>query len=121
MRFLVHREQLRRVDVRVALGRAQTRVAEQLLNGAQIGAALQQMGRKGMSQRVRTDAAGRWQMRRIARTSRSMSGRSAAAAVVHEQRIAAAAAGGWTGGPAARLRRPRGARVHHRAVSRSFR
>ena len=52
----VHLEQLRGVDVRVALRRAQPRVAEQLLNRAQVGAALQQMRRERMPQRVRADA-----------------------------------------------------------------
>ena len=51
----IHIQQLRGVDVRVALRRGQLHVAEQFLDGAQVGAALEQMRRKGMSQRVRTD------------------------------------------------------------------
>ena len=38
--------------MRVTLGRAQARVAEQLLNGAEVGAALQQVRREGMTQRM---------------------------------------------------------------------
>ena len=49
-------QQLRGVDVRVALGRAEARVAEEFLNRAQVGAALQQMRRERMPQRVRADA-----------------------------------------------------------------
>ena len=56
MRFPVRLEQLRDVDVRVALGRAQTRVAEQFLNRAQVGARLQQVRRERVPQRVRADA-----------------------------------------------------------------
>ena len=52
MALAVHREQLGRVDVRVALRRAETRVAEQLLNRAEVGAALQQVRREGVAQRV---------------------------------------------------------------------
>src|SRR5206468_6526961 len=52
MRFAIHVQQLRGVDVRVALRRAEARVAQELLNGAQIGAALQQMRRERMAQRV---------------------------------------------------------------------
>jgi len=44
--------------VGVTLRRAQPRVAEQFLNRAQIGAGLEQMGRKRVAQRVRADAAG---------------------------------------------------------------
>ena len=46
MTLLIHREELRRVDVRISLRRGEARVAEQLLNRAQIGAALQQVRRK---------------------------------------------------------------------------
>ena len=56
MRLAVHADQLCRVHVGVALRRAEARVAEQLLDGAQIGAALQQVRRKRMTQRVRADA-----------------------------------------------------------------
>ena len=56
MAFAVDLEQLRRVDVRVALRRAEARVAEQLLNRAQVRAALQQVRRERVAQRVRADA-----------------------------------------------------------------
>ena len=56
VRFPVHLEQLRGVDVRVALRRAEARVAEQLLDRAQVRAALQQMRRERVPQRVRADA-----------------------------------------------------------------
>lgn len=39
-------------DVGVALGGRKARVAEQFLNGAKVGAALEQMGRAGMAKRV---------------------------------------------------------------------
>ena len=55
MAFLVDREQLRGIHVRVALGRAEARVAEELLNRAQVGAALQQMRREGMPEGMRAD------------------------------------------------------------------
>jgi hypothetical protein len=44
--FLIHREQLRGVDVRIPLRRGKAGVAEQLLNRTQVGATLQQMRRK---------------------------------------------------------------------------
>jgi hypothetical protein len=40
MTLPIHLEQLRRVDVRIALRRADPRVTEQLLNRAQVRAAL---------------------------------------------------------------------------------
>jgi hypothetical protein len=43
MRFPIHIQQLRGVHMRVALRRAQLRVAEEFLNGAQVGASLEQM------------------------------------------------------------------------------
>ena len=56
VRLPIHIQQLCSVDVRVALRRAEARVAEQLLDDAQVGAALQQVRREGVPQRVRTDA-----------------------------------------------------------------
>ena len=56
VRLPVDLQQLRGVDVRVALRRAQARVPEQLLDRAQVGAALQQVRRERMAQRVRADA-----------------------------------------------------------------
>ena len=55
MRLLVHVEQLRRVHVRVALSSTQTRVAEQLLDRAQVRAALIEALK--MSNWVQKDAA----------------------------------------------------------------
>ena len=66
MRFAIHVDQLRGVDVRVALRGAQPRVAEQLLDRAQVGAALQQMGRERVAQRVRADAHARAALRDVA-------------------------------------------------------
>src|SRR5918998_396332 len=43
-------------QVRVQLRRADTRMAEQLLDDAQVGSALQQVGRERVAQRVRADA-----------------------------------------------------------------
>ena len=59
MRLAVDIQQLRGVDVRIALRRRQLHVAEQLLDGAQVGTALEQMRRKGVPQRVRADSEAR--------------------------------------------------------------
>mgnify|MGYP006148776015 CR=1 FL=1 len=59
MGLLVLHHEARRVEVRIALRRAQARVAQQFLNRAQIGAGLQQVGRERMAQRVRADAEAR--------------------------------------------------------------
>src|SRR5688572_26394233 len=56
MRLPVHVDELLRVDVRVALGRAEAGMAQQLLNGPQIRAVREQMRRERMTQRVRADA-----------------------------------------------------------------
>src|SRR5580765_4219700 len=66
VRFSVDVEQLRRVDVRVSLRRAQTRVAEELLDGAQVGAALQEVRRERVPERVRADAEPRTGGRHVA-------------------------------------------------------
>src|ERR1019366_7769353 len=66
MRFLIHLEQLRGVHMRVALGGAEARVAEQLLDGAQVGAALEEMRRERVTQGVRTDAEPRAARRDVA-------------------------------------------------------
>jgi hypothetical protein len=47
--FSVHVEQLRCIDVRVALRRAQAGVPKQFLDSTQIGAALKQVSGKGMA------------------------------------------------------------------------
>ena len=59
MRLPIDLEQLRGVDVRVALRGAEARVAEQFLDRSQVGAALKQMGGEGVSQGVRADARAR--------------------------------------------------------------
>src|SRR5215207_2865025 len=60
-------EQLCRIDVGVPLRRRQLDVAEELLDGPQIGALLQQVTRKRMPQRVRTDAEARAAARDVSR------------------------------------------------------
>ena len=52
----VDRAEPRLVDMRVDLRRAQAGVAEHFLNGAQVGPAPEQVGRKGMTQEMRPDA-----------------------------------------------------------------
>src|SRR5947207_14521424 len=89
MRFAIHVEQLRGVDVRVALRRADARVAEKLLNGAQIGAALQQVRRERMPQRVRTDPRARAARGDVTpHEAIDAAHGEPRAAVVHKQRIA---------------------------------
>ena len=56
MRPLIGVNELRGVDVRVALRGAQPRVTEQLLDRAEISAALEEVRRERMAQRVRADA-----------------------------------------------------------------
>src|SRR5262245_18655673 len=53
--FLIHLEQLRGVHVRIALGRGQLDMTEQLLNRAQISASFEQVRRERVTERVRTD------------------------------------------------------------------
>src|SRR5262249_27934907 len=65
MRLPVDVEQLRDVDVRVSLCRRETHVAQQFLNGAQVGARLQQMGGKRGPQRVRADPESRAAARHV--------------------------------------------------------
>ena len=89
VRLLVDVEQLRRVDVGVALGGAQPGVAEQLLDGPEIGAALQQVRRERMAQRVRADAGPLRAVRDVApHQPIDAAAAQAGAAIVHEQRIA---------------------------------
>src|SRR5215471_17451527 len=59
MRLVVRLHEPPEVDVRVALGRRQARVPEQLLDGAQIRARAEEMGREGMTERVRGRLRGR--------------------------------------------------------------
>src|SRR5689334_11425266 len=64
--FPVDVDQLRGVHMGVTLGRAEPRVPEQLLDGAEIGAALQEMRRKRVTQRVRTNPHARAALRDVA-------------------------------------------------------
>src|ERR1700746_818725 len=59
VRFAVGIDELSCVDVGVALRRAEPRVAEQFLNGAQIRAGFEQMRGERVPQGVRTDAVSR--------------------------------------------------------------
>ena len=58
-------EQLRGVDMGVPLGGAQSCVTEEFLDGPQIGAALEEMRRERMSQRVRADTEARAELRDV--------------------------------------------------------
>src|SRR5258706_15518857 len=53
VRAVIGVHQSAEVDVGVALRRGEARVAEELLDGAQIGAAAEEVGRKGVAGRVR--------------------------------------------------------------------
>src|SRR5665811_707495 len=53
MSVLVGLQQMRAVDLRIALRGREARMPQQLLDRAQVRAGTQQMGRKGMAQRVR--------------------------------------------------------------------
>src|SRR6476660_3395128 len=55
MELLVNLPQILAVDMRVDLRRRDVRVAEHLLHGAKVGAALQKMRRERMPQGVRRD------------------------------------------------------------------
>ena len=55
MRLVVHLDQLFHRNVGVDLGSGKSRVAQQFLNVAQVGAAVQQMRGERMAQRVWTD------------------------------------------------------------------
>src|SRR4051812_14570396 len=89
MALLVNLEELGGVHVRIALRRAEAGVAEQFLNDAEIGPALQQVRRKRMAQRVRTDSQPRAARRDVLphETIDAPHGQPSAA-IVHEQRIA---------------------------------
>ena len=58
MRLVVHRAQTRDRDVGVELRGGQTRVTQQFLHDAQVGAALEQMGRGTVPKSVRADVGG---------------------------------------------------------------
>ena len=63
----IHLEQLRRIHVRIALRGRQLHVTQQLLDRAQIGAALEQMAGERVTQRVRADPEARAAPRDVAR------------------------------------------------------
>ena len=88
MRLRVHPEKLRGVDVSISLRRAETRVAEELLDRAEIRASLQQMRRKRMTQSMRTHAGPDTARGGIAtdETVDAANGKTCAA-IVDEQRI----------------------------------
>src|ERR1041384_8575130 len=58
MSLVVNRRELVQVEMRVALRRGETRVAQQLLNDPEVRAAIQQMRRERMAQPVRPHAHG---------------------------------------------------------------
>src|ERR1043166_793596 len=58
MRLVVGFHQAAEVDVRVALRGREARVAEELLDGAQVGARAEKMGGESVPQRVRRRLAG---------------------------------------------------------------
>jgi hypothetical protein len=55
VRLSIRLDELRGVDVRIALRRGEASVAEQFLNGPQVRSPLEEVGGKGMPKRVRTD------------------------------------------------------------------
>jgi len=90
MRLAIDLEQLRRIHVRVPLRGAEARVAEQLLNRAQVGAALQQVGRERVTQRMRADARTGTACSDIAPNKAiDTAGRQTSAPIVDKQRLAA--------------------------------
>jgi hypothetical protein len=52
MSLVIHLHQPSEVDMGIALGRGQRRVSQQLLDGSQIGAIFEQVGRKRVAQQV---------------------------------------------------------------------
>src|SRR2546423_9991273 len=92
----------------VGLGRAYAGVAEQLLDGAEVGASLEQMGGERVAQRVRRDArSGRHPLGGETKPATDVRGGEAAAAPRQEQRRLGAPAGpsavrGREPGPGAR-------------------
>ena len=119
MRLAVDVEQLRGVHVRVALGRRQLHVTEELLDGAQVGASLQQVRGERMPQCVRTDAEPRAAGRDVTRheTLHAATG-EAGAAEIEKQRLSALGSGlqalgsGLSAlGPAFRVRAQHGAHL----------
>ena len=89
-------------DQRVDLGGGHRRVAEQLLDDADVGAAVEQVGGEGVPQRVRRDVAGHpGPLGGLDQHRPGGLAREPAAAGVEEQRSPGAAAGAGQLGPAA--------------------
>jgi len=90
--------------VRIDLGRRQSTVAEQLLDGAQIGAGIEKMGREGMTQHVRARVG---RLRRVSQrgldTALHGSARQTPAPPSREERYASVLAG-WRRGARAQVR-----------------
>src|SRR5205085_10860028 len=87
-RLVVNLGEAGEVDVRVALGRRETGVAEELLDGAQVGAAVQEMGRERMAERVRARVHPRAGGARVlGDDARDAAGSEAPAAHVQEDRV----------------------------------
>ena len=100
------RHQLIEVDVRVLLRRRQAGVAEQLLDGAQVGAGAEQVGGEAVAQRVRADLAGDAAGQRVGvDEARHRAHRQPAAAPVQEHRAGRRAAARAQLGDGARDRR----------------
>src|SRR6478752_5120798 len=53
MEFTMHRSKIFPIDVCIDLGRRDVRVAEHLLDGAEVGAAFEEMGGEGVAEGVR--------------------------------------------------------------------
>src|SRR5678816_3741363 len=88
MRSPIHVEQLRRIHMRIPLRRRQRDVAEQFLDRAQVGTALEQMRREGVPQRVRADPEPRTAQTDVAgHQPLHASARQAGTPEVNEQRV----------------------------------
>src|SRR5690242_21397141 len=59
MRLVVRLHEATEIDVRVALRRREARMSEELLDGAQVGAGAEEMGRERVAERVRRRLRGR--------------------------------------------------------------
>jgi hypothetical protein len=90
MRPAVDRHQAPDVEVRISLRRPEPRVPEQLLNGPEVGARLQQVRRERVAERMSADAGRNGRLACIA-TDHAIDAprRQAASAKVDEQRLPA--------------------------------
>ena len=112
MGLAVNVQQIGGIHVGVALGSAEPRVPEHLLDASQVGAALEQVRRKRVTERVRRDAeAGAAHRDVLADESMDASRAEPLPSIVHEQRVLRSPR------PACPLRRPGPLQPHHlRAV-----